>query len=205
VFSFFDRAVFAAINSYGRAPFLDVALPFFSERWLLWIGLVLFIAGYAAGCRRRYGVAVWRVLVLVIFMLLSAGLADLSCNALKSSVGRLRPFQSVQGAHFFSPEREWVIIEEPANPPAGTSFPSAHAATTMAVAVILSLLFRRANPWIYILPFMVGWSRIYLGRHFPLDVLAGWGVGFLSVLAVWWVCYLVFSRFPHRRKAPFLG
>jgi undecaprenyl-diphosphatase len=205
MFSFFDRAVFSAINFYGRSPLLDAALPLFSETWLLWAGLALFMAGYALACRRRYGAAIWRVLVLVIFMLLSAGLADLSCNALKDSVGRPRPYQSVPGTYFFSPESGWAIIEEPANPPTGNSFPSAHAATSMAVAVILSLLFRRANPWIYILPLMVGWSRIYLGRHFPLDVLAGWGMGFFSVLAVWWVCYLVFSRFPHRRKAPFLG
>ena len=204
MFSFFDRAAFTAINSYARLPVLDTALPLFSDAGLLWGGLALFLAGYAIVCRRRYGEALWRVLVLAIFMLLSAGLADLTCNILKDSVERLRPFQSVAGAHFFTPEREWTVIAEPENPPAGSSFPSAHAATSMAVAVILSLLFRRANPWIYLLPFLVGWSRVYMGKHFPLDVLAGWGTGLLSVLTVWWVCYLIFSRFPHRRKAPFM-
>jgi undecaprenyl-diphosphatase len=147
------------------------------------------------------------VLVLALFMGISTGVADLSSNFIKDSVGRLRPFQSVEGTHFFSPDREWVVIEEPTHSPGviGGSFPSSHAATSMAVAVILSLLFRRVNPWIYLLPVMVGWSRIYAGKHFPLDVVAGWGVGLLSVLAVWWVCYVIFSHFPHRRKALFLG
>lgn len=177
-------------------------LPLFSDAWLLWVGAVLFLGGYAWYCRRNYGEALWRVIVLVMLLGLSVGVADMSCNVIKDEVGRYRPFQTVAGTHFFTPDRQWTVVDEPSYAPGsiGGSFPSSHAATSMVVALVVSLLFRRSNPWIFALPLFVGWSRIYVGKHFPVDVVGGWCVGMLSVLVVWWGCHLLFIRFFNRRN-----
>lgn len=205
--SFFDMLAFRGINFYARAPFLDVMLPLFSEAWLLWVGLAVFLVCFEVYCQRRYGESLWRVLVLVIFLALSVGVADFSCNLIKNAVGKHRPFQTVEGTHLFTSDREWVVVDEPTFSPQsrGGSFPSAHAANSMAVALIISLLFRQANPWIFAMPFMVGWSRVYVGKHFPVDVLMGWLVGLFAVLAVWWFCHLLFARFSRDRRPSLSG
>ena len=198
----FDTALFGLLNGRARSAALDVVLPLFSDAWLLWVGAVLFLGGYAWYCRRNYGEALWRVIVLVMLLGLSVGVADMSCNVIKDEVGRYRPFQTVAGTHFFTPDRQWTVVDEPSYAPGsiGGSFPSSHAATSMAVALVVSLLFRRSNPWIFALPLFVGWLRIYVGKHFHGDVVGGWCVGMLSVLVVWWGCHLLFIRFFNRRN-----
>jgi undecaprenyl-diphosphatase len=70
----------------------------------------------------------------------------------------------------------------------------------MAVAVVLSLLFYRSNPWVFLLPISVGFSQVYVGKNYPFDIVMGWAIGVVSVIVVWWVCHLVFVRFSSHRK-----
>ena len=138
--------MFGLLNGRARSAVLDVVLPLFSDAWLLWVGAVLFLGGYAWYCRRNYGEALWRVIVLVMLLGLSVGVADMSCNVIKDEVGRYRPFQTVAGTHFFTPDRQWTVVDEPSYAPGsiGRSFPSSHAATRPGwSALVVSLLFRR--------------------------------------------------------------
>jgi membrane-associated phospholipid phosphatase len=76
----------------------------------------------------------------------------------------------------------------------GFSFPSAHSATSMAVYATLTLLAARAvrgRPRLLIavagglVVVAIGLTRIYLGAHYPTDVLAGWLTGAVIVLGSW--------------------
>ncbi len=70
-------------------------------------------------------------------------------------------------------------------------FPSNHAANSMAVIIVVLCLTRNWKwGWLLMLPFIVGISRVYVGVHYPLDVLFGFVVGggvalLVSSLFIW--------------------
>jgi len=145
----------------------------------------IFIALSAIG----YGGVVWVALATVLSVVggrsvllptaLTAGsvwAADLVAAILKNVVDRPRPPSVVPEA---DPQLGGTL---------GSSLPSGHAATSFAGAVVLSYLFPRALPWLVTLAVAIGFSRVYVGVHYPFDVFAGAvvgaSVGALVVLAL---------------------
>ena len=61
--------------------------------------------------------------------------------------------------------------------PTTLSFPSGHAALSMAAACVLAHALPRGHVWLYLLAIVIGASRIFIGVHYPLDVVAGLLVG----------------------------
>ncbi len=98
-------------------------------------------------------------------------LADLSSRALKETVDRARPEQAL-GVD--------TLVRTPDN----SSFPSSHAATSFAAAVVLAVSVPRLAPFVLALAACVAFSRLYVGVHFPLDVLAGAALGALVATAL---------------------
>ena len=96
----------------------------------------------------------------------AAGLAWLLSSLAKAAADRPRPYQVIPDA---------VLRQQPAH---GTSFPSSH--TTIAVATVIALLPFLPRPLAraaIVFAALVAWSRIYLGVHYPLDVIGGAGLG----------------------------
>jgi undecaprenyl-diphosphatase len=108
---------------------------------------------------------VWRRPQPFVLVLLAVVAADGIASILKWIVGSKRP--SDQGL---------VAI------PHSHAFPSGHTATAFAAATVLSVLVPRAAPAFYILAAAIGYSRLYVGVHWPLDVIAGAVIGVATAL-----------------------
>jgi undecaprenyl-diphosphatase len=116
-------------------------------------------------------------------VLLTAGsvwTADLLALAIKSGVERQRPSLTVPQA-------------DPLMGAGGWSFPSGHAATAFAGAVSLTYLWRRGAPLFFLLAAAIAFSRVYVGVHYPGDMLAGAALG--TVVGLAWAAAL---RLPRR-------
>jgi len=112
----------------------------------------LVLAAAAALSLRRPQVFVWT--------LVADGLGELVADVLKAVIPRARPH-----VHALVPR------------PHSHSFPSGHATTSFACATVLALLIPRLALPLFVLAAAIAWSRVYVGVHFPLDVLAGAGLG----------------------------
>jgi undecaprenyl-diphosphatase len=113
---------------------------------------------------RRWGV-IWLTWIAI-------GLADWTATGLKALVDRPRP-----------PER-YAEPKTLVPVPHDASFPSGHAATSFAAATMISFAFPRLAPALFVLAAAVAFSRVYVGVHYPLDVLGGAVLGVLVATAL---------------------
>jgi undecaprenyl-diphosphatase len=115
-------------------------------------------------------------------------LAEVSSGFLKAAIGRDRPF-------VVEPEPDPIARE-----PTTYSFPSGHATVSFACAVVLAAAMPRLAVAFYALAGAIAWSRVVVGVHYPLDVLAGAVLG----LGVGWVALRAPRTLPaiRRRSAP---
>lgn len=184
-----EMTLFKWINQTWQNPIFDILMPLFSSHAVLWtLALVLAAIGLKMGRAP---------MTVVLGLAISIGASDLTCSLIKENVGRVRPHHSVGEARFLQ-SGAWVTLPEDftASRLRGSSFPSAHASNAAAAALVLFAAYRRKAIWA--LPLVIGYSRIYLGKHFPMDILAGWATG-LAVTAVLLPIYpAVLSRLRSR-------
>jgi undecaprenyl-diphosphatase len=116
--------------------------------------------------------AVWRRPAVFLVVAAADGVADGLASLLKLVDDERRPALRY-------PEPPALVAL-----PHSSSFPSGHAATSFACATALSVLAPRLAPAFVVLACAIGYSRVYVGVHYPLDVVGGAVLGVLVGTAV---------------------
>jgi len=158
---FLDTTLFRFINQAGQNSFLDWFMPFMTDLKNFTYILVV-LGGYIVWRERKGG------LVFLVFVGLTLAITDpFSSRLLKEWVGRIRPCQVLDEVRLLTDCNT------------SYSFPSSHAVNIFAAAYFLSQVFRRLTPLIFAIAAVVAYSRIYIGIHYPLDVIGGAAIGLL--------------------------
>lgn len=169
-----DARAFLALNAAG-IPSLDSFMFFISDRktWW-WVSILVSLIVLIKRDRRLWGA--W------ILILLTLGVSDgLTYYVLKEYFQRIRPCFVYGNIRLLNPGCGGRF-----------GFPSNHAATGMAISVLSAFMFRsRKTIPVFLGAILVGYSRVYLGVHYPGDVLAGFVEGALLSCLI----YFLFNRY----------
>lgn len=183
-FQHIDEQLFLFVNG-NTSPFLDAFMKSVSDPKVA-IPLYIFIIHYLVNTHKKQ----WWIVLVLLFG--TVGLADfVSVKLFKEVFERLRPCHESNLSG---------LVHIVGNHCGGKfGFVSSHATNNFALAIFVGALVRRNNPWLaYVLLFwavLVSYSRVYLGVHYPGDVLGGALLG--SALAFLGVFILRILRKPN--------
>ena len=165
-----DTKLVLAING-AHDPILDVIFYWASNKWTwvpfyAWILFILY---------RNYGKKIIYFLPLIAAM---TATTDQLSSLLKNTTLRFRP------CHEPAIQDLIHLVNNACGGKYG--FVSSHAANTMALAVFISLVlpskYKKLRLALFAFVLINGYSRMYLGAHYPLDILCGWILGFIIAL-----------------------
>ncbi len=154
-----DADLFHFVNLNLHHPALDGVMRFLSGNALFAPALILLAVGVLWKGSLRL-----RIMVLMLAIILPLGDGCI-VNPLKHAIARERPSDVLADAHVVGGKSD------------GRSMPSAHAATWFAATMIGAIYYRRSVRFMLPLACLIAFSRLYVGAHYPADVLAGALVG----------------------------
>ena len=146
-------------------------MPFITNKnnWIVPIFSLILILGFLSGKRGK---------IALVLLIVSLSLTDSICaQILKPYFERLRP------SHINLEQLNLLVSKG-----GKWSMPSNHAANVFSLAIILSNFYSRYKTFLILLAIIISFSRVYVGVHFPGDVIVGGFIGYLissSCLILW--------------------
>lgn len=175
-----DSDLFLFLNGL-HTEWMDKVMVHLTDMWV-WMPLYLLLIYWTI---KKYGKRCWWVILALAFVVLCSD--QLSAHVCKPLFHRLRPCYNTDFQD---------IIHLPKGMAGGKyGFVSSHAANTFAIAAFLTPALCRYRPWVgialYLWAFISSYSRIYIGYHYPGDIVCGAILGVLVGLLIW----KLFQRF----------
>ena len=175
-----DTDLFLFLNGL-HTSWLDKVMIAVTQMWV-WVPLYLLLIYWTV---KQYGKRCWWIFLAVGIVVLCSD--QLSAHVCKPLFHRLRPC--------YNADLQDLIYLPKGMAGGRYGFVSSHAANTFAVAAFLTPALRKNRNWmgivLYLWAFISSYSRIYLGFHYPADILCGSLLGILIGLILWKVFQLV--------------
>ena len=159
-----DIQVFLLLNRRLQCLFLDVLMQSFTQLGSFIFAIVLPLFLYFTGRRDLVDLSVRMAAILIV--------SQIIVQLVKRIVNRPRPFKVLEN----------VIAKRP--PTCKYSFPSGHTCAAFSLAFVLANGLPGFGTIFYSIASMVGLSRIYLGAHYPTDILVGYFTAYASFLLI---------------------
>jgi undecaprenyl-diphosphatase len=173
-----DKKIFIFIQEYMHTKFFDFWMPIITNFDYWKIPIVLFLLALAIWGGKKGRI----VTGLVLFVFILANL--LSSNLMKPIFSRARPYMFFS---YISP----LVESSPRY-----SFPSTHATNIFATMLLLSFYYRRFLLLNLFIACIVSFSRVYVGVHYPSDIVAGAILGMACAFLVVGIERLINKKIP---------
>jgi undecaprenyl-diphosphatase len=178
-FTAWDIGLFHVINSLFTSSFFDWLMPILSDLtiWQIPLGLIWLI--YMIRGKKRARLIGIAAIVLVVIT------DQVSSSVVKPFVQRERPCNVIGSVHYYH-DGQWMVTDKFGLTvyDSSYSFPSSHAANMAGQAIYWGYFYPQVVPLFYLAALVVGYSRIYLGLHYPSDILGGYLLGLVFALLV---------------------
>ncbi len=161
-----DRELLIYLNNLGVESWDFIWLKITNQ--LNWIPLFIIVLILIA---KKFGIK--KTIFTLLFITIFVAFSDQFTNLVKGITGRIRPCNTEDLKEYLRPF---------SYKPHGYSFWSGHASLSTTFTIFTILLLRKTYKFIYLMlffPLVFGYSRIYLGVHYPLDVTIGYLSGIL--------------------------
>lgn len=184
IFLRFDTYLFHLLNRDIANPVFDVIMPIVTNVRYFYVPYVLLfvVLIWKGGSAGR-----WCAAALALTVLISD---PLNSRVIKEMVMRIRPCATLSDVRLLVPCG------------AGKSFPSSHAVNNFAAAAVIGYYFRKYIPVAYFVASLVAFSRIYVGVHYPADVVGGALIGTFVAAGVVWSMEQIRIRVEVRAAEP---
>ncbi|MBR4562356.1 MAG: phosphatase PAP2 family protein [Bacteroidales bacterium] len=175
-----DTDLFLYLNGL-HIDWLDKVMVLITDMWV-WLPLYLLLIYWT---EKQYGKRCWWVFLAIGVVVLCSD--QLSAHVCKPLFQRLRPC--------YNADLQDVIYLPKGLSGGKYGFVSSHAANTFAIAAFLTPALRHYRPWaglaLYLWAFISSYSRIYIGYHYPGDIICGAILGILVGLVLWKVFQII--------------